>query len=178
MTEIRDKLISKSIRMCWNPDCGYAMAISKTECVKCCWTKNGPPHELTSPLENPVGPSFIGVVKAKGKTVKPIATTNKTEDKYAAYLEAKLKAGDILFYEVHPSKWNLADGTGYTPDFMVMDLSGGITFLDTKAYYKNKGKPGIKESSMVKMKMMASKYWMFTMKATWFHDGQWQERTF
>ena len=70
------------------------------------------------------------------------------------------------------------DGTRYTPDFMVKDKNGGITLVDCKAYYKNKGKVHIEPDSMLRMKRTAHEYWMFTVKATWELNGEWQEMNF
>ena len=178
MTEIRDKLISKSIRMCWNPDCGYAMAISKTICVKCCWTSHGPPSEVTSLLENPVGRSFIGIVKVAGKTEPRDRSMNKEEAKYALRLEAMKSQGRIIRYRFEAVKLRLADRTYLTMDFMVQLPSGLIEFHDVKAFWKKAGKVGIEEDANVKMKVAAEQYPEWTFKAVWEKGGDWQERTF
>ena len=45
---------------------------------------------------------------------------NKTEKRYADYLEIRKKAGEILEYRFEPFKIRLAASTFYTPDFMVV----------------------------------------------------------
>jgi hypothetical protein len=117
--------------------------------------------------------------KAKGKTEKPQnEKLNKTEARYAEHLERLKLAGEILWYRNHAFAVYFEDGTRYTCDFVVMDVRGGITLIDTKAYRKNQKKVHITEASMLKMKRTASEYWMFTVKATWEVDGVWQEMTF
>ena len=127
-------------------------------------------------------PVILGEVvktKAKGKTEKPQnEKLNKTEARYERHLERLKQAGEILWYRNHAFGVYFEDGTRYTCDFVVMDVRGGITLIDTKAYRKNQKKVHITEASMLKMKRTANEYWMFTVKATWEVDGVWQEITF
>ena len=45
---------------------------------------------------------------------------NKTEQRYAQYLEVLKRAGEILDYRFEPIKFKLADKTFYSPDFLVI----------------------------------------------------------
>lgn len=122
---------------------------------------------------------LVPIVKAMGKTEKPQnEKLNKTEARYAKHLEGLKLAGEILWYRNHAFGLYFEDGTRYTTDFVVMDVRGGITLIDTKAYRKNQKKVHITEASMLKMKRTASEYWMFTIKATWEVNGAWQEMVF
>lgn len=170
---VRDKTFSGTARFCWNPDCNYLVGIARSACGTCGWTAKGP--RQSSILGELVQPR----PRAKGKTDKPQnEKLNKTEARYANHLEKLKMAGEVLWYRNHAFGLYFEDGTRYTPDFMVMDKDGGITLIDCKAYYKNKGKAHIEPDSMLRMKRTAHEYWMFTVKATWEVDGQWQEMTF
>lgn len=45
---------------------------------------------------------------------------NKTEAAYAAHLELRRIAGEVVWYRFEGLKFRLADNTFYTPDFAVM----------------------------------------------------------
>ena len=117
-------------------------------------------------------------VKAKGKTEPKPKEMNGTEKRYAAHLEKKKLAGEILWYRNHGFSLYFEEGTRYSPDFVVMDTKGEITLYDTKAYRKNKKKVHITEASMARMKRTAHEFWMFTMVATWEVEGSWNEMVF
>lgn len=53
-------------------------------------------------------------------------TMNKTEKRYADYLEIRKKAGEILDYRFEPMKFRLAANTFLTPDFLVMTPCGDV----------------------------------------------------
>lgn len=116
--------------------------------------------------------------KVKARTDPKDRGMNKTEAKYAKHLEYEKSAGRILFYGFESMRIRLADLCGYTPDFMVIDIDGHIEFHDTKAYYKNKKKPGITDDALIKMKVAAEQYPFFRILATWERDGVWEQRVF
>lgn len=178
MTEIRDQLISKSIRWCWNPACGYALAISKTICDKCCWTSNGPPQEVTSPLMSPTGKAYAGEVKARAIATERNREMNGVETKYEAFLKLEKHHGRVAFYGYECIKLRLSDTSLWIPDFMVVDQDGYIRMVDTKAYWKTIDGPGIRPDALEKLKHAGELYPIFTVVATWFHEGQWHERQF
>lgn len=62
---------------------------------------------------NPVGQARPRPRHAPGKM-------NKTEAKYAAYLEMRKDTGEIVRWVFEPFKLRLADNTFYSPDFMVV----------------------------------------------------------
>jgi hypothetical protein len=118
-------------------------------------------------------------VKAKGKTEKPQnEKLNKTESRYERHLAGLKQAGEILWYRMHAFSLYFEDGTRYTPDAVIMDVHGGITLVDCKAYRKNEKKVHIEEASMLKIKRTAEEYYFFTMKVVYEKDGHWQEMTF
>jgi hypothetical protein len=126
--------------------------------------------------------SLLGEVvrtKAKGKTQKPPnEKLNKTEARYERHLAGLKLAGEILWYRMHAFSLYFEDGTRYSPDAVIMDVRGGITLVDCKAYRKNEKKVHIEEASMLKIKRTAEEYFMFTMKVVYEKDGAWQEIIF
>ena len=62
---------------------------------------------------------------------------NKTEEAYAAFLEAEKCRGPILFYRFEALKLRLADNTFYTPDFMVMTKDGVLECHEVKGFWRD-----------------------------------------
>ena len=89
-----------------------------------------------------------------GKRHKP-GVMNQTEEKYAEILEADRLAGKIIMWHFEDVTFKLADGSRYTPDFMVHYVDGIIEFVDTKAAYR------IDPDSMTKIKFAADKFPQF-----------------
>lgn len=69
---------------------------------------------------------------------------NKTETKYADYLESRKAIGEVLWYKFEGLKFRLADNTFYTPDFAVMLASGHIELHEVKGYWLDDAKAKIK----------------------------------
>jgi len=113
-------------------------------------------------------------IKAKGKVGARDRGMNKTEAKYAQHLFHQ----EVAYYAFEPMKFRLADNTYYTPDFLVMGMDGSLRFVDTKAYWKKAGKVGVEDDALVKMKVVAEQFPMFTFLMTWEKDGAWEERVF
>lgn len=79
---------------------------------------------------------------ARGAT-KP-RDMNKTEAKYAAYLEAQKLAGEILWWAFEAVKLRLADNTFYTPDFMVLPRSLSLEIHEVKGFWRDDARVKIK----------------------------------
>lgn len=77
---------------------------------------------------------------------------NKTEQDYAALLEVRRRAGEIESWEYEGMRLRLADGTLYTPDFVV-------TYLDHIAFHETKG--FMREAARVRLNVAAEKWWQF-----------------
>jgi hypothetical protein len=115
-----------------------------------------------------------GIIKAKGNTKPRDRGMNKTEAAYARHLFHS----DIAYYAFEPIKFRLADNTYYTPDFLVMRTDGSLRFVDTKAWWAGAKKVGVTEDALVKMKVVAEQFPMFTFLMTWERNGVWEERVF
>lgn len=68
---------------------------------------------------------------------------NKTEEKYAGYLEARKRAGEIVRWVFEPFKFRLADNTFYSPDFMVV-TSEQIEIHEYKGHWEDDARVKIK----------------------------------
>lgn len=80
---------------------------------------------------------------------------NKTEESYAAELEMRRVAGEVLRWEFEAVTFKLAADCRLTPDFMVELANGEIEFVDTK------GTGPIDPVSKVKMRLAADKFYEF-----------------
>lgn len=89
-----------------------------------------------------------------GKRHKP-GEMNKTEGEYAAMLEARKIAGEIIEWSFETITLKLADNTRYTPDFVVVRADGVMELIDVKG-----GGP-IDPKAIVKIKVAAERFWMF-----------------
>lgn len=89
-----------------------------------------------------------------GKRHKP-GVMNQTEAAYAAMLEARKLAGEIIDWQFEAMTFKLADDCRYTPDFVVTLADLTIECVDAKG-----GGP-IDDKSRVKAKVAAEKFWQF-----------------
>lgn len=89
-----------------------------------------------------------------GKRHKP-GQMNRTEESYAAILEARKQAGEIIEWHFEAITLKLADNCRHTLDFTIFHTDGSFEFVNVKG-----GGP-INETSAVKARMAAEKFWMF-----------------
>lgn len=89
--------------------------------------------------------------KAKGRKPQIPGAMNKTEARYAAYLDEKVRVGEYLFYRFEAVKFRLADRTFYTPDFYVMRPDGEIEIHEIKGGF-------ITEDALIKFKIAAEQF--------------------
>lgn len=75
---------------------------------------------------------------------------NKLEAAYAAHLQIRLRAGEILSFNYESVKFRLADKTFYTPDFMVVAADDTIEFHEVKGFWE--------DDARVKIKVFAALY--------------------
>lgn len=114
-----------------------------------------------------------------GKRHKP-GVMNQTEAAYAALLEARKLAGEIIDWQFEPVTWKLATLCTYTPDFMVTLADYTIEFVDAKG-----GGP-MDDKSRVKVKCAAEKFWQYrfviekklTKKQAAEHGSAWKREEF
>lgn len=78
---------------------------------------------------------------------------NSTERAYAAVLEAKREAGEILWFAFESLKLNVggAKRTWWTPDFVVQEADGTLTLVDVKGT-----RPMDEQAQLVKAKVIAA----------------------
>ena len=101
---------------------------------------------------------------------------NKTEAEYAALLEARKLAGEVVEWHFEAVTFKLADMCRLTVDFMVIMADGSIEFHDAKG-----GQP-VTDDALVKMKAAAEKFWPFLFvieqKQSRKLGGVWKRREF
>lgn len=85
----------------------------------------------------------------KGARKQP-GQMNKAEAAYAAHLELRKAAGEILWYAYEPFSLRLADGAWYKPDFGVMLADGEIECHEVKGHWDT--------AARVRIKVAADKY--------------------
>lgn len=69
---------------------------------------------------------------------------NQLEAGYAASLEKRKQAGEILWYKFEGIKFRLADNTFYTPDFAVLLANSQLEAHEVKGFWQDDAKVKIK----------------------------------
>lgn len=98
-------------------------------------------------------------------TRRVAGTMNKTEQAYAALLEQRKLAGEILHYQFEAMALKLAKLTTYTPDFFIINSDGSIEFHEVKGFWQGTGR--------VKIKVAAENHPWFVFKAIQYKKKQW-----
>ncbi|WP_305821370.1 DUF1064 domain-containing protein [Massilia brevitalea] len=75
---------------------------------------------------------------------------NKTEQAYAATLDARRQAGEVAWFKFEGMKFRLADNTFFTVDFAVMMSDGKMEMHEVKGF--------MLDDANVKIKVAASLY--------------------
>jgi hypothetical protein len=81
---------------------------------------------------------------------------NKTEILFSDLLQARKLAGEIVDWWFEPIRFVLGDKCSLTLDFGVLHNDGSMEFIDAK------GTGPVQEDAIIKMKMAAEKFYMFT----------------
>lgn len=71
-------------------------------------------------------------------------TMNKTEAAYAATLDRRRMAGEVVWFKFEGIKFRLAENTTYTPDFAVMLADGSLEMHEVKGFWTDDGRAKIK----------------------------------
>jgi hypothetical protein len=103
---------------------------------------------------------------------------NKTETRYARYLEEQRRLGAVVDWIFAPGSIRLADGLHFLPDFLVIYADGSAEFVDVKAHDRKNDKALAEDDATVKIKAAAERWWMFGWVQTWRDDQGWQRREF
>ncbi len=69
---------------------------------------------------------------------------NKTEEAYAAHLEALKAAGQVAWYLFEAVKLRLGDNCFYSPDFAVMRADGAMEMHEVKGFWADDARVKIK----------------------------------
>ena len=85
---------------------------------------------------------------ARGRNRREPGTMNKLEAAYAMQLEARKRAGEILWYAFEAIKLRLAPKTFLTPDFTVMLANCELEVHETKGF--------MEDDAAVKLKVAAA----------------------
>lgn len=103
---------------------------------------------------------------------------NKTEARYADYLEQLRISGLIQWWGFEVHKIRLADGTFYEPDFSVVSQDGSMEEHEVKAYWKKLDGPAWEDDARVKVKV-AAEHWPAVFKGVHQRpDGEWRMEIF
>lgn len=115
----------------------------------------GVPAVRTVPVTSEEKAACVAVI-AKGEV--PEFKGNKTEAAYMALLEARKRAGEILWYQFEGITLKLADDTRYTPDFFVLMADGSLECHETKGFWRDDARVKIKvAASMFPFRFVAAK---------------------
>ena len=80
---------------------------------------------------------------ALARTDRP-TRMNKSEARYAQYLELLKLAGEVVKWDFEPVKLRLADSTFYTPDFKVLLPNREVEFHEFKGFWRDDARVKIK----------------------------------
>lgn len=89
--------------------------------------------------------------RARGRRRHKPGQMNRLEEKYAALLDGRKAAGEILSWWFEGVKLKLADLTFFTPDFFVMLADGMLEFHDVKGGF-------FEDDARVKIKVAADRF--------------------
>lgn len=120
-------------------------------------------------------------------SMKPIKVPkprmNKTETRFAQWLEIQKRCGEIEWWEFQPMTFRIADDCRYTPDFVVCDFNGRLKCIDIKGSKRKKSDGSTtywcEEDAKIKIKVAAKKFPFFDWSI--YHplpNGEWQEVAF
>lgn len=105
-----------------------------------------------------------------GKKVQKIKTMTRPEKLMMQRLASQKRTGVILNYAYEPIKLELGKRCTYTPDFIVDEIDGTKTIIETKGAY-------IREDSIIKLKWAAEKFKKeYKVKLFIYKNHQWIER--
>ena len=109
--------------------------------------------------------------RAKARTRHVPGTMNKTETRYAEYLELRKMAGLIVAWGFEELTFKLAKDCRFTPDFWVLNIDGDFELVEVKAgkwgkakdetgasVRTGKTKPLIEDDSRVKLAAAGAKF--------------------
>lgn len=93
---------------------------------------------------------------------------NKTEQRYADILEARKLAGTLQAYFVQEVTLKIGDDCRYTPDFLVIENDGALTFIEIKGGF-------VREDAIVKFRAAAKQFWWARFEMMQLTKTGWQQ---
>lgn len=99
---------------------------------------------------------------------------SRLEADFAAELELRRRADEILLWEYEPMSFRLGERLFYTPDFMVLTQTREMILYEVKGSWKAQGA----SRSRVKVKALAAKFWYLRIEGVTRCNGQWNFETF
>lgn len=116
-------------------------------------------------------------VKARGRVAKPNGQ-NKTEARYAQYLELQKRAGTVAWFRFEGITLKLAHDTRLTLDFAVMLPDGTLELHDCKVIRRGDSKAHVEDDAAVKMRVAAETF-PFVIRTVWpLPSGAWGSKTY
>ena len=103
-------------------------------------------------------------ISEKPKPIIPATKMNKTEARFAEYLEQLKHLREIVDWRFEPIRFRMATKTGYTPDFMAI-YPQHITFYEVKGF--------MRDDAAVKVKTTAEMYPWFRWFVVYWKKGEW-----
>lgn len=106
--------------------------------------------KYVNPPADPVG---VALLKSNAARIPSRTGMNRWEQEYAIELEARKRAGEILWYGFESIKLRLATGTWYTPDFCLLvgdSISSPIQCVEIKGF--------LRDDANVKFKVAAEQF--------------------
>lgn len=95
---------------------------------------------------------------------------SRLEEAFAGVLEEQRHEGLIRWYRYEPMKLNLAPRTTYTPDFLVVTMTGQLEMYEVKGYWRPKDR--------IKTKIAAALFPFMRFKGAYQHCGNWHYEEF
>lgn len=113
----------------------------------------------------------------KSRQVQPAAASmNKTEARYAGFLDVRKTVGDIEYWRFEAVTLKLADGVRFRPDFQVVAKGVPIAFHEVKVKWKTSksNAPHMEDDARVKLMIAAREFPEFNFYVVWPGDrGEW-----
>lgn len=96
---------------------------------------------------------------------RPRRSMNRTEERYAANLEAHRHAGHIEEWRFEQIRLKLADGAWFKPDFLLVLPGGRCEFHEVKGFWR--------EAARVRIKVASERFPWFKFLAVHWIKGKW-----
>jgi hypothetical protein len=93
-------------------------------------------------------------MRAKARAL-PRGEMNAGEREYAAHLDLRKLAGQIVDWRFEPMTLHLGARLSLRVDFLIIERDGTLTFDDYKAVWRGSDKPHVEDDARAKMKMAA-----------------------